>query len=563
MRNSFLSHNENINHDFSPTPFSSGAFGLLTFLTLTLIMSGISFLAGQTLLPIIPLASLIVGCFVSWRSGGWKSVVIMLIIIVLSFAVTLFTFDASTDSISYHKWAVYYLSHGWNPFYQDDPSGILWVMHYSKGQELLSASIATLTGVTETGRCINIIYFIACSILSYRFIQIISPTISKRHLLFVTLALILNPVSVAQLLAFYNDGFLFPGITLLSLTLICYNNLTYHKGVFMTIAVMISIILINTKFTHFFYCGLTWVLFYIYQIWKKDFVKLWRMLLCGFAALVIGVVVVGWNPYITNTLQEKDPFYPLLSKKVDIMTRNTPDIYKNDTRFMAFIKAQVSTDDESWGLLKHPLSIKNYFSTRIDARTLGFGPFFWLLLILSLVLVISSAPPRTFVIMFLISILCCFIFYQAWWARYAPFAWATIAISVYASYMKNKCIRLRKIILLGVFVNISFVALRCNIPPIIHSLQLDNVKRISQHYSTLAINIENAPILEKQLKEKGIRNTISVPYAPELSQYIIVGNPNYSIRHPMMFIDEKEVKKIFNDPLHSIVFEKSKITNSF
>ena len=57
-------------------------------------------------------------------------------------------------------------------------------------------------------------------------------------------------------------------------------------------------------------------------------------------ALIFSVCIIGFNPYVTNTINNGNPLYPLAGKdKIDIMTPNTPASFRYDGQFEKLIKS--------------------------------------------------------------------------------------------------------------------------------------------------------------------------------------------------------------------------------
>lgn len=533
--------------------------GLLSFLFFILFFEGLSFFLGLRLSIWVPVAAFFLSLVGSLLSGGWKAALGLVIFIGISIAFSFLSFDTAYDSLTYHETTICYLIEGWNPVFEYAFPESLWSKHYARAQELLGSSIAFATGYLETGKSVSLMFILASLFLAFYFLKNLWRQLSNNHILIVTIILIINPVVLSQITTFYNDLFLYPGLVVLFLSLLdayknCRgNSISWFDWI---IALMFTAILINTKFTHFFYCGLVWIGFLIMGIINGRKGYSLRIIMVASFALIIGVIWIGWNPYITNLINTGDPFYPLLTGDVDIMSSNTPDIYNDDNRFVNFFKSQLSTETDAWILITHPLNFKNYFATTLDSRTLGFGALFLPLFLLSVYLMIKTKAPKNFVIVYLLSIVSCFIFSQAWWARYAPMIWATLGISVLYSFISHKCVIVRKIIIAGTLINLILVGIRSNTQSIIGRIQWQNFIEYSKNRE-IKVSLNGNEVMRRHLKEHDINYIDCPPDNLNISNtYTIIGNP----KHEMVIFYEVEYDYQKNlSPIRKVIFNYSKI----
>lgn len=533
--------------------FWSG-FGTLAFLCIMLILSGLCMFAGLSVNIAIPILSILISCIIVYSKSGYRSLLLTLLTIIWSIAFSALTFDTASDSIGYHETTIRLLQKGWNYIYQDPDTSILWVPHYARAQEILSACIISLTGVIEIGKSVNLIYALTCFFLTCGLLCRLCKKINYRKIIVLALILNLNPVTLVQIFTFYNDLFLYPGILVMTLSFICLyqKDNTKQINILWILNGMISIILINTKFTHFFYCSLIWLIFYALLLCNSKYVQFKKALFVGLVSLFIGIIIVGYNPYITNLVYYGDPFYPLMSGNVDIMSGNTPTIYHDDNRFVNFFKAQLSNYEESWAILKHPKTISNYFQTTLDSRVLGFGPFFILLLLLSVIIMILNKPSIKLWIVYIGVILITFMFSQSWWARYAPMIWATLGISVFASYKYCHGVILRRILVSLVLLNSCIVFVRGNAQSVIGAIQWNNFKQMAKG-SQVKIYFNEKETIKWHIDTSKI-DYIEIPEdSIDFKRvYTIIGNPDN---------DEFPVYEISNDKYDDIGVVRKAILN--
>lgn len=501
---------------------TGAGLGIVLFLFLTLLLSGITMLFGGILEAWIPIVALLGGIVTSYYIGRVKGVLLMIISLLVPLMLALLTFDTATDSLGYHEITIDHLLSGWNYIQAPMKPESEWVRHYARAQELMSAALISLIELTEAGKAVNAMYMFGALCLSYSFIRSLWPGLRHIEALISSCVLIFNPVCISQVLTFYNDLFLYPGLVVTALALGSeYRGVGSGKNYGYIAAFMFTAILINTKFTHFFYVGLIWIGFIALCIVRHH--GRMALNLTGFAigTLLVGVLILGWNPYITNIQLTGDPFYPLLSGNVDIMTGNTPAIYFGHGRAYNFLLSQFSTEGEAWGLFRHPTSVSVIASTTLDARTMGFGALYSVIFIMSVIMMIVSRQGLKGWLLYFLPLLMCFIFEQTWWARYVPMAWAPIGISVIGSYLRNRGRLLRGAMVVIVVVDLLLVGVRSNAQSVVGGMQwryfLENAKG-----GPIIVDFKSNPAFRRHLDERDVKYV-------EISRDSMVGDRVYTI----------------------------------
>lgn len=399
---------------------------------------------------------------------------LFLLIFIGSLLLSYFTFDTTFDSISYHKPAIVFLSQGWNPIYENNLDASLWIIHYARALEIMAASGVACGLDIEASKFINLVFLVGVWCIAYNAIKNVFEKLSKKQLVIVTSVLVLNPVVLGQLFTFYNDLYLY--MEIIALVAVLTLSISEYKDrrkdyVYMFMLFAITILSVNTKFTHFFFCGLVWLSVWCYFIVKKRYNLFFKYFIVGAVSFIIAVFWVGYSPYITNLKDTGDPFYPLLSEKVDIMTSNTPYILLNNNRFVAFAKAQLSNENEPWSILKGKIGLADLIQPAADARTFGFGVLFVPILLLSLILMIFTKAPKLLWLLCIVAILPIAFFSQGWWARYIPTPWAIVSFSLisYYIYPHRKRLRTIYVILITMIAYTVVVALGRNAARRIHA----------------------------------------------------------------------------------------------
>jgi hypothetical protein len=410
----------------------------------------------------------------------WFVICLLVVLIsgILAGLVAVYYFDLSWDGRDYQQLAVYKLTNGWNPVYTalqpDDIYKNAWLNHYPKGSWLAASSLAMIFKDIEIGKIFNLFLILAVFFIALSFFLTISQ-FSKGKAVLLSFFLAVNPVSVSQSLSYYTDGQVSSMLILLILLmLLCLKN--SDLGCLITLAAAV-IIGLNIKFTGTAYIALLLVLFSIVGWYlmrgMRSLLPQWAAILVG---IFIGVLVVGYNPYVTNTLHYKQPFYPIygsntLNKEFILRNQMPPDF--EDMSWMGKLFHSVFSPSQNIigkeaGSLKFPLSVERseiIAFARPDVRISGWGPLFGALVILSMVSLailafvsrkVASSAGILVGMVFASSLLNS----EAWWARYTPQLWLIPVIMLGALwFVKDKrTMILGNVLALLMFANIFLVS---------------------------------------------------------------------------------------------------------
>lgn len=437
----------------SHTSSYSFLFGTILFLYLfySLLAADICFIFGLKLSGAILPLSFVLACLSIMPCERRTELLLRLWIPAAALIAALciansFIYDSTFDSIGYHYDTVVMMAQGWNPFKEYPWNGSVWAMHYAKAPETLQATVLAFTGNLQTVKSINFVFAIAAACLLWHALETAVPSVSRRWSIAVTAVAMLNPVLIWQLFSAYNDYALWlETIAAVScFVLICQRPRAAMPYVLLGAVTVISI---NTKFTHFFYIGLECLLFALWCLATKRALLLRYGTLTIALALVTGIFVAGYSPYVTNTAGYGNPFYPLIGGGADIMTSNTPDMYAGHNRVYNFFESLLSVSDSPWALLNGHISVDGL--TRCyskDMRVNGFGILMAPMLLASLALMILSRPRKTYWLIYASAFALSFCFEQTWWARYIPFLWGAVVISLVAALTSGRKRRLIRIL---------------------------------------------------------------------------------------------------------------------
>ena len=140
----------------------------------------------------------------------------------------------------------------------------------------------------------------------------------------------LNPVTTCGIVSHQVDGIL---VSLMACTVAAGMCVLRRPHWLPALVVFVSAILcMNTKFTGLVYLCFFFLAGGLYCLWRRrDLVLRYASLVV--AALVVGTVVLGFNPYVTNTIHRGNPFYPMLGSAAypSLADRGRDPIERNET----------------------------------------------------------------------------------------------------------------------------------------------------------------------------------------------------------------------------------------
>ncbi len=426
------------------------------------------------------------------------SIVVAIILVIISTYLISYTYDLTADGNYYHKVAIGILNEGWNPTRQSsldyikdnnpemaDEKMCLWIDHYPKATWNFAASIYSITGDIESGKVIVFLTMIsvACLVFAY---------LSKRHLkiwqsAIVSILLVVNPIICAQMFSYYVDGImgLYIYAIILFLIMITDKKFDYIGDTEKWLLLASSIIIcMNIKFTGLLFSGIFSILFYLswlYKSWKNnEFKKNIIKLTYRFAIIVvIGVVIVGFSSYVKNTIDHKNPLYPLFGEgKVDIITIMQPVSFGSKNRAEKLFESIFSKSENvlySTGEdpeLKVPFTVSEEEKQGLgipDLRIGGYGVLFSGIFIISIAILIFSIIPfykinkkiGTYILLILLGVILTTVMLdEAWWARYSPQLYLIPIISLFVLFViANNCSKFTKLTLnvFAIFISVILV----------------------------------------------------------------------------------------------------------
>ncbi len=415
----------------------------------------LSFVLGWRVSPFVAPAALALSlAAVDWlaRKEGLRTrerlatAAIAVVIVGISFLLAGAFYDMSWDGLWYHQTAVFQMAHGWDPL--SDPMRSFvphlqdWVRHYAKGPWYVALGFYALTGDIEVAKAAP--WIALAAVFSAVMAASGDCGLRRRPGILVAALVSLNPVTVFELASYLVDGLMISFLGCFAAALFRW----FRRPSPLVFWVMSAsaFLCINTKFT-----GLVYLCFaaaagglYVIIVRRDLFV---RYVTIQSALLLLGVLVFGFNPYVTNTIHRGHPFYPLMGtaeypshseQGEDAIERwETPHNMLGRSRFFRLgyalfgrPGAQPFYPGENASLMV-PFDVGRkdfeiyYFH---DVRISGFGPLFSGAFLVSLALMVIAMlrpgfPRLALLLVGGTIILSLLISPHTWWARYGPQLW--------------------------------------------------------------------------------------------------------------------------------------------
>lgn len=359
-------------------------------------------------------------------------------------------YDLTVDGQTYHASGIDHLLHGWNPF-RDNPLPTeanfynQYVNHYPKGPWILAASFIRVTGHVEDGKIFNFLLLLG------GFLIILSALLEIKNLkttpaFLLAILVAFNPITLSQLASYYVDGQLASLLVILLGIMILW---TRRADIFLAILLAsVILLMVNVKFTGFIYSLLIAGALTVYWFIKTRAVSLPVTFI---SSLIIAVLLIGFNPYGTNTIYHRNPFYPihLFSDQEDpIVYYQLPENFRNMGRIERLVFSLFAKPNEELepAQLKLPFTMDYEELSHYDLADLrvgGFGPQFSGALLLSILIWAwigyAKVPGRKKVFGFYLLILVSIMVNSAsWWARFAPQIWLLPLIPVGLAFTSKR-----------------------------------------------------------------------------------------------------------------------------
>lgn len=371
---------------------------------------------GAYIFPISLLGGFLAVCLPKLNNKtNWIAFGISLLSWSISIIIGALITDYSYDGNAYHQEIIAALCDGWKAGenYVDGLKMSIWSQHYARGIEMMEAAVVAFTGNIESGKALNFIIGISSFLLVYSFVREKFPNVDNKIVVLCVLVAVCNPVYISQCLTYYIDyaKYFYTLISIIFIFEIASQPEKIRGYIMLGVVIIFAI---ETKFNAFFEEGVVIFASIVWLFFSKKKKTAIRLALCGLLSAVVGVFVLGYNPYVSNYLYAGHPLYPLMGEgSIDIMTNNTPDIYLGHNRIYTFFSSLFTK------------AIPIY-----DTREGGFGPLMFAMILISLWAIWRNRNIGKGILIYisLWVIASCFFFEQSWWARYICQLWLIVSI---------------------------------------------------------------------------------------------------------------------------------------
>jgi len=364
--------------------------------------------------------------------------------------------------------------------------------NYPKGPWIYAAQLNLLMNNFWAGKSIHLLFMACVYLIGLSFFLSFDP-IKNWEAGVMSLVLAANPVSIYQSTTYYVDGLVSSLYIIIFLQLLSILQKKVKWG-FSQIATTISALILgfNIKFTSTVYLIILITALFLVDValngpLRKMFGN-WKSIFIGGA---LGIIIIGFHPYSSNTIRHGHPFYPVFgSDRYNleyIIGNQMPKEFLERSwleKMWISISAKSNNDySQIPSQSKLPFSIslseiKTFKTT--DVRIGGWGPLFGLMLYGSGAVWLASIFLNRRValagsILVFIIILTASLNPEAWWARYTPQIWLIPMIVITLALLSNQLLlRIAGLAVLAVTViNIFLVSGAFYVGNYIESRQLD------------------------------------------------------------------------------------------
>ncbi len=434
---------------------------LLVFLTLDHLLVMLSFGIGNWFLPFVFPVSLLISILLLLFFDRKESTIqkiwmvgISLSVIGISLLVSAFYFDLSWDGQWYQQSAIYHLRDGWNPVSETvrtfEQNNDLSIIHFPKGSWFYAASVYSTFGNFESGKSLNFILVFVTLFLFYSTLQDFGLSGIKSFA--IALLVAINPVVWSETTTYLVDGSLILYISIYIVMVFAWLREPDPKTALIGLLAIAG--MVNLKFTGLvFFCVLALAAAIGVLIYKRKY--LLKFVGGHAVALLVSVVIMGYNPYVTNFAERGHPFYPIMG------TEKYPSIYEQTGRddnevfetplnmrekplLVRMFYANFGRPDNAPYYKERDAELILPFTSKPadwkaydfhETRVSGFGPYFGGLFILSfilwIILIIKNKKSRWAIILTFAAIFGSLLFSKHfWWPRFGPQMWLIPVIPV-------------------------------------------------------------------------------------------------------------------------------------
>ena len=493
---------------------------LVAFLGSLPLAAALGWLLG---VPLSPLTLLPAAALAWWAAPTGRRAATLVpagLLVAGTLALSFLFLDVSYDGQIYHQAGIRALAEGWNPFreppLQAGRPGEIFTNCYPKGAWASAAVFVTLTGRMESAKVFSLCWPLAVGFLAFGTLR---PALRSSRVSLVLAALLaLNPVAVLQSFATTVDGSLASAVTS-SLLLAVRLARRWSRPTALALALAL-VALCNQKLSGVAFAFLIGLAALGLTALRARRLPLRTAALLAVTAAV-AVLLVGWNPYVTNALRYGHPAHPALgSHRLDLEKGQASADFRSRSgagKLLASLLAESSNEQTRPRLrppfLFSPRELRAFASW--DVRFGGFGPLFSGALLIALpflsFLVLRAGPHRAPALVLLAAIGgMVAINPEAWWARLAPQAWLVPvgAALLGASFPSRPIRRVASGLAALLLVNVALVAAPYLFGQALFSAsllsQLAGLREVSAREGPLLVRLHAFGGVEWRLEQNGI-----------------------------------------------------------
>ena len=378
-------------------------------------------------------------------------------------------YDVYYDSQWYHMEAVIQMHNGWNPFYsqlinsQVSAGGANYLNHFPLAAWIVESDLFAFSNNLESAKCLtSFLQFGLFFSAAYLFNSILKINILAAT--FLAILTSVNPVTVLSSYSFYLDG-----QAAVFFSMACIFSLSFfvrRDTIFLFLALLSCLLLAHIKLTGSVYVCLIIAAIFVVNYFIKV-MSLKQLFLSCTLWFVLTFIVIGFHPFVTNTIEKKSPIYPaveLAQKVYEIIPAN----FIGENRFEKLWLSVWAIPD--WSRQPENAKIKNLLDTPSlwhygdgVPETGGWGPLIVESMILMFVLLLfifftdyKSEQFRYGFIFIAFILATVFINPEPWCTRYIPQFWLAIIALLYiistSKHFSFYSIHFSILLLLNVFV---------------------------------------------------------------------------------------------------------------
>lgn len=443
------------------------------------------------------------------KSKKFRFLIFYFFIFCFSIAASILLMDTSYDGLWYQLDAVSKIKNDWNFIYEltygEEMSEVYNT--YTKAPWIIGANSYAVFGYIDAAKCFNWILLFSLACLSFFLFNSVLKY-KKIYVFLFSFLVAFNPVTISQVFTYYIDGQLASLFSIMVLLMVLYIKIGNHKEI--VIGIIASICLIaNTKVTGLIYSGIlsTGFIFCVFILKKEQFRFTFLMLSGAFG---LAIFFFGFNPYVTNTIRHNHPFYPMNKPFIELHEpSNLVEMNNVQKAFYSYFSKSAYVSHEDSVKLKNPLDFSDHFYTIAEMITNGFGSFFSLILIVSLIILLVSIFYFSKVKWLLF--LGCIIAFSAlinpgvWWARYVPqlYLFPIILVIITLSITNSSIKKLGYLLLTLLCINSLNTMFNITFQTISKQISINN--QLNKYENKIVCSsVGRFKVINLQLKERGI-----------------------------------------------------------